>query len=510
MKTLTRFILVVLFGALHIAVLSAQNVDWDKLIEDWRKEYHVPGMSVGIIRDGKIILSKGYGVLEEGKKEKVDEKTLFSIASNTKAFISASLAQLVDEGKIKWDDKVKSYLPYFELYDPCVSEMMTIRDLLCHRSGLGTYSGDVIWYRSEYSAEEVVRRVSTIPSQYEFRNGYGYSNVMFITAGEVLRAVTGKKWDQYVRENFLVPLQMNRTITSTNEFSSTSNIATPHKPEGTHETPIEWVNWDNMGAAGGIISSSDDMLKWMAMQLNHGIHGTDTFFSTQSQYAMWTPHNSFVVSSNAHNLYSRNFNGYGLGWGLKDYQGHFLVNHTGGYDGMYSSVTMLPNDNLGIVVLTNSMYSIGPMLSLEIIDKLLGFPQKDWKDRGLKQEVVTWNSKAERIKARTDARQVGTLPTIKEDLITGLYRDPMYGDIRIIKEGPHIYIEFLSSPDLKAELSHWHFDTYVLNWIKQQAWFSFGTVQILKDNNGKPNKLLFDVPNDDIFFEEINAIRISP
>ena len=510
MRVVIKFIFVFLFGLWQITGLSAQNVEWDILIEDWRKEYHVPGMSVGIIQDGKIILSKGYGVLEEGKNEKVNESTLFSIASNTKAFISASIAQLVDEGKMKWDDKVKSYLPYFELYDPCVSEMMTVRDLLCHRSGLGTYSGDVIWYRSEYGADEIVRRVSAIPSQFEFRNGYGYSNVMFIAAGEVIQVVTGKKWDQYVKENFLVPLRMDRTLTSTDELSSSSNVATPHKPEGSNETPIEWVNWDNMGAAGGIISSSDDMLKWMSMQLNHGVLGTDTFFTARSQSTMWTPHNNFTVSSNAHNEYSRNFNGYGLGWGVKDYHGHLLVNHTGGYDGMYSSVTLLPNDGIGIVVLTNSMHGVGPALSFEIIDKLLRFPQKNWKEIGLKQDAASWKNKADRVLERTNAQQKGTSPTMNEDLIAGLYRDPMYGDIRIKKEDQKLFIEFQSSPDLKANLSHWHYDTYLINWVKQQAWFSFGTVQILKDNNGKPNKLLFDVPNDDIFFEEINAVRVSP
>src|SRR5687768_17325661 len=164
-------ILIALLIFFHVTIISAQQVDWHGLIEDWRQSYQIPGMAVGIIRDGKVILSEGYGFLEELKNQKVDEHTLFSIASNTKAFISASIAQLVEEGKLNWDDKVKTYLPYFELYDPCVSDMMTIRDLLCHRSGLGTFSGDVIWYRSHYSAEEVARRTAEIPAAFEFRNG---------------------------------------------------------------------------------------------------------------------------------------------------------------------------------------------------------------------------------------------------------------------------------------------------------------------------------------------------
>ena len=260
-----------LFGLLlifaQLSIVNAQDADWKAMIESWRAAYNTPGMSVGIIRNGEVVFVDGFGVLEEGKAQKADKNTLYSIASNTKAFISASIATLVSEGKMNWDDRVQKYLPYFQLYDPCVSEMMTVRDLLCHRSGLGTFSGDVVWYRSNYSAEEVVKRVAELPQEFEFRNGFGYSNVMYLAAGEVIRSVTGKSWAEYVQEKFLTPLDMDRTITSTNDIASTSNVATPHKPEGEMCNPIDWVNWDNMGAAGGIISSAEDMIKWMQFQV---------------------------------------------------------------------------------------------------------------------------------------------------------------------------------------------------------------------------------------------------
>ncbi|HUR29982.1 MAG TPA: serine hydrolase [Saprospiraceae bacterium] len=505
-----KYLLVILLAIVQLTQFSAQSIDWDKMIEQWRTEYHVPGMSVGIIKDGKVILSKGYGVLEEGKDQKVDQNTLFSIASNTKAFISASIATLVEDGKLNWDDKVKKYLPYFELYDPCVSDMMTIRDLLCHRSGLGTFSGDVIWYRSNYTAEEVAKHTAELPPQFEFRNGFGYSNVMFITAGEIIRAVTGKKWDDYVKENFLAPLEMSRTTTSTHDLEKISNVASPHIPQGDKNEPTPWVDWENMGAAGGIISTSDDMLKWLKLQLNKGIDSGDTFFLEANQNVMWTPHNNFPVSKISHETFGRNFNAYGLGWGLNEYRGHFVVSHTGGYDGMYSSVYLLPYDHTGIVVLTNSMYSIGPMLTYEIIDKLFSLSQKDWKERGISQDEAHFQDRANRIKERVDARQSGTQPTMNQDQITNLYRSPMYGDIKIQTENGKLVIDFIPAPGLKAILTHWHQDVYLLNWIEEQAWFSFGTVQILKDNNGNASGLLFDVPNDDIFFEEINAVRVKP
>lgn len=507
----SRCLFLILLLCVQVSFISAQNTDWKALIESWRVEYHVPGMSVGIIQNGKVIFEDGFGVLEEGLPQKADKHTLYSIASNTKAFISASIAMLVKEGKLKLDDRVQQYLPYFELYDPCVSEMMTIRDLLCHRSGLGTYSGDVVWYRSSYSAEEVVKRMAELPQAYEFRNGYGYSNVMFLAAGEVIRAVTGKSWAEYSKEKFLVPLDMSRTITSTNDIPKTSNVASPHKPEGDHNNPIPWVNWDNMGAAGGIISSVDDMLRWIQFQLNNGINGTDTLFTRGQQITMWTPHVNFPVSDRTREAYGgRNFSGYGLGWGTSEYFGRQMVSHTGGYDGMYSAVTLLPADKIGVVVLTNTMSGIGTLLSYEIMDKLLGRPQQEWNQRGLAQDKNHWDNRASRIKERTDAHILGTQPSMSNVVISGVYRCPLYGDIRIQEESGNLTIDFVNAPALKANLSHWQYDTYRMDWVEEQAWFEFGTVQIQKDNSGHPSGLLFDVPNDDIFFEEIKAVRVNP
>ncbi len=502
------FLLGVIVFALPVA--QAQKDDFSTLIDSWREAYNVPGLSVGIIKDGKVVLSEGFGVLEQGKNKKADKNTLYSIASNTKAFVSASLAVLVKEGKIQWDDPVKTHLPYFELYDPCVSEMMTIRDLLCHRSGLGTFSGDVVWYRSDYSAEEVVRRISELEPQFEFRNGYGYSNVMFLAAGEVIKSVTGKPWNEFVKEKFLAPLSMERTLTSVNEFPTTSIIATPHKLNGANNNPIEWVEWDNMGAAGGIISSVEDMLKWIEFQLDHGIHDKDTIFNRSDQLTMWTPHVNFVVSDRTKEMYGeRNFQGYGLGWGVSEYHGHLLVSHTGGYDGMYSAVMMLPTQKIGVVVLTNSMTSIGSLLGYELFDKLLKLPQQEWKERGVIRGMDNAEDHKNKVKDRTVSRTLDTSPSMPFDIIAGMYECPMFGKIQIMEAGGQLMIDFVSSPGLKADLVHWEDDMYTLEWNEDQAWFDFGLVQILKDNNGAPSGLLFDVPNDDIFFYEIEAVRLN-
>ncbi|MBT30591.1 MAG: serine hydrolase [Thalassobius sp.] len=487
--------------------LSAQEVNVkkiDKYLSDAQVAWNVPGMAVAIVKDGEVILSKGYGTKEIGKKEKVDEKTLFAIASNTKAFIASSLAVLVGEGKINWDDKVQKYLPRFAMYDSYVSSHITIRDLLCHRAGLGTFSGDVIWYKSERSAAEVVEKIQYIPQAYDFRSGYGYSNVMFITAGEVIKAVTGKTWSDYVKETFFKPLGMERSITSTNDLDSKGNFAIPHKPTPEEVQAIDWVNWDNMGAAGGIISSVEDMSKWMMLQLNSGILNSDTIIKPEYQNIMWTPHNSQVVSVNAKkNQPGRHFNAYGLAWGLQDYYGNMIVTHSGGYDGMYSRVMMIPDIDLGIVILTNTMEGITTPLCYYILNSFIGKEEKDWSAEALERARKDHDHE-EQIAKRRAAKVENTKPTHNLSAYTGTYFDPFYGEIKIYEQENQLRIDFEKAPLLSATLKHWHYDTWEIIWDDEQAWFDFGTVQFELDNNLNVSGLQFDVPNYDIFFEELN------
>ncbi|MEL7147648.1 MAG: serine hydrolase domain-containing protein, partial [Bacteroidota bacterium] len=255
MRRISLLLLLLFSLVLHQTFAQSQSKRIDQLIEKARKQWKVPGMAVAVVKDGEVLLSRGYGTIETGRTLKVDNETLFAIASNTKGFLSSAIATLVTDGKLRWDDKVKEILPYFELYDPYVTNEVTVRDLLCHRVGLGTFSGDAIWYKSELPAEDIIKLAKNVPQSYSFRSGYGYSNLMFIAAGEVVRAVTGKPWDDYVKERFFEPLAMKRTITSTKDLDKKGNYATPHKTTMGVNSPIKWVNWDNMSAAGAIISS---------------------------------------------------------------------------------------------------------------------------------------------------------------------------------------------------------------------------------------------------------------
>ena len=510
-QSFNRLLFIILFISFTAFSQTSKEVDLNaldtyfaKMVKDW----DLPSASIGIVKDGELIFTGNYGVLEIGKKGGPDENTLYAIASNSKAFTSAIIGMLVQEGKLNWDDKVKSYLPYFAVYDEWVSEHVTIRDLLSHRIGLGTFSGDNIWYKSDKSSEEIIKSIKYVPKAYDFRAGYGYSNLMYITAGELIKTVTGKSWGENVKERILIPLGMDRSITTLEELDIKGNFAIPHKRVGDKNIVIDWVDWEEVAATGGLVSSVKDVSKWMIFNMNHGIHNNDTLLNASARNILWTPHNNFIVDHTKSNDFGRQFSGYGLGWGLSDYHGKLRVGHTGGYDGMITAVTMIPSENLGVVVLTNGTKSPIMAATYYALDQFLGIQGKDWSKEYLER---TNNRKANdtRIVDRKSARVLNTKPTLDEKKILGDYYDEMVGNISIVKEGDELSLKFEHHPLLASKLTHWHYDTYQIHWDEDQAWFSFGTIKINADNNLKVEGFEFDVPNDDFFFYELKPKRIN-
>lgn len=480
----------------------------DKYFSKMTNDWDIPSVSIGIVKDGKLVFTGSYGVIEEGKEGKPDGNTLYGIASNSKAFTSAIIAMLVQQGKLKWDDRVQDYLPYFQVYDPWVSDHVTIRDLLSHRVGLGTFSGDVIWYKSDFSAEDIVRRTKYIPQAFEFRNGYGYSNVMYIAAGEVIRAVTGKSWSQNVKELIFEPLGMERSATSPKQLKSLGNFVTPHAREEEVNIPIDWVDWEEVGALGGVISSVNDLSKWMIFNLNHGINGSDTLISKANRNLMWTPHANFVVDHTSKNDFDRHFNAYGLGWGLSDYHGLLRVSHTGAIDGMITALTLIPDKNLGVVVLTNGMKAPITAATNYALDQFLGKGARDWSAELLKRTDA--NQQADtRVSSRKEQRVLGTSPSLPLESYTGTYFSDIHGNIFIKLVDNELKMEFEHANYLSATLRHWHYDVWEIVWDKKHAWFNFGTIKFDTDNNLNITGIDFDVPNDDISFEELKPKKIN-
>jgi CubicO group peptidase (beta-lactamase class C family) len=322
------------------AILTKLDAAFEKALKD----FNVPGMAIAIVKDDQVIFNKGYGVKNAKTGEAVTPNTSFAIASNTKAFTAAALAILVDEGKIKWTDKVRKYLPYFQLYSPYVSEELTIRDLLCHRTGLATFSGDLIWYGTSHSREEVIRRAKYLEPVYGFRETYGYSNIMFLAAGEIIPAVTGQSWDDFIKERFFTPLNMPFANTSIKQFKRGQDISAPHNEVNGVNTPIDYVDWDNIGPAGSINASTTDVVQWIRLQLGKGTLDGKKYWSEARTWEMWeniTPKN--VSKWQRENMPTRHFNGYGLGWELMEYGGEKVVSHGGGYDGVMHSGNSKPS-----------------------------------------------------------------------------------------------------------------------------------------------------------------------
>ncbi len=509
--TRTPTLLAVAFVLCLVAPTSAQQVDvaaLDTYFAHAQEAWPVPGLSVAIVKDGRVVLEKGYGVRDVRGTDPVDEHTLYAIASNSKAFTSAALAKQVDEGKLSWDDRVVDHLPWFRLYDEYVTQEMRIRDLLSHRSGLGTYSGDLLWYGTPYSAEEVVRRARLLPQAYPFRSGYGYSNVMFIAAGEVLRAVSGQDWDRYVEASFFAPLGMSRSVTSTHALAEKDNVATPHKYLAGETLPIGWYNWDAMGSAGGIISSVHDMAQWLMAQLAGGTLNGTQLFSADRQQEMWTVQNPMAVTGAYQARYpSTHFRGYGMGWSLSDYLGRKLVSHGGGYDGMYSQVALVPEEGLGIVVLTNGMTDIAGPLVYRVLDAYLGGQPRDWVGEALPR----WKKSRVEFEARLEAfeknRVSRTRPSLALERYAGSYGGDLYGDATVTLEGNSLVLRLLPNPDLVADLEHLHYDTFLIRWRKELAWFGKGAATFVLDGAGESTELKLDVPNDDLWFYELELKR---
>ncbi len=503
--------LLFLVSSLGAPALQAQSPDLealDALFARAQEDWPVPGFAVVIVKDGETVLMKGYGERELGEGEAVDENTLFAIASNSKAFTSAALAMLVEEGKMSWDDPVQKHLPYFQLYNPYVSQEMRIRDLLSHRSGLGTFSGDLLWYGTNYSSEEVVRRTRFVPQAGAFRSSYGYSNLMFLAAGEVVAAVSGMPWADFVESRILGPLEMSRTVTSTADLPGVENVATPHKNFTDRIEPIEWYNWDAMAAAGGIISSVADMSRWLELQLGNGeAHGL-RLFSDASSWNMWTVHTPRAVSAGSRaSSPSTHFRGYGLGFGLNDYLGRLIVSHGGGYDGMFSQVVLVPEENLAVAVLTNSMTSLSGAVTNTVLDAYLGGENRNL----LTASLPAWERGRARFEARQDRfmeeRVEGTSPSLALDDYAGTYGGPMYGDATVTMEDGGLVLRLLPNPDLVADLTHLHHDTFLIEWRKTFAWFGKGVASFHLDPYGAVTEMKLDVPNDDLWFHELEMKR---
>jgi len=426
--------------------------------------YEVPGAAIAVVKNGEVVQSKGFGLRDMRHDAPVDGDTLFAIASNTKAFTAVLLATLVDEGKLDWDDRVTDHLPELRLFDTYATRELTLRDLLSHRSGNASGAGDLLWLRSTYSRPEIVHRIRFIPPAYGFRARYGYQNVMYIAAGELAGAVSGSTWDDLVRERVFEALEMRSTNTTIRGREAGANWATPHVRMDGRVQPIEPEIVDNLGGAGAINSSANDLSRWLLMLLGEGTLGTTRVFSEQQSEQMWTPHTVLPIGTASPKLAPRQprFSAYGLGFRMKDYRGRKLVHHGGGLAGMTSLTTLVPEEELGIVVLTNQETSFQTAVTYWVLDRYFGAPETDWT--ALQQEAAEkrWRERVQPlVDAVDDDRVTGTAPTLGLSEYAGPFTDRLYGGATIEQRDGHLHLQLDKSPAFRAPLEHWHFDTFL-------------------------------------------------
>ncbi|MDD8020439.1 MAG: serine hydrolase [Acidobacteriota bacterium] len=444
--------------------------DLDKLVTRVMKTFEVPGLSLAIVKEGQVLLAKGYGVKKLGEPATIDAQTLFGIASNSKLFTAVALGTLVDQGKIDWDSPVVDYLPEFMMFDSYVTREMTVRDLLCHRSGLSLGSGDLMfWPGTDLTRQEILRRVRYIKPAYSFRSTYAYSNLMFVMAGELLEKVTGTPWENYVSEKIQKKAGMTHSNTRCSLVAEEANVAWPHAPVEGRVVPIKPYLPDNINPAGGINSCAEDMARWMLVLLNKGKLSDGSQLVSEEVIdeitSMQTP---IPVSKPAPELAAAamNFNGYGLGVRLRDFRRYKVVTHTGGLAGYVSQVWLMPEIGLGVTVLTNQEAGEAfQSLTYEIIDYYLKAPEVDWIGAIAKVRDRNRQRTEDELKKAYEERNKESKPSLPLQKYAGLYRDAWYGEIEVKYDQGRLLMNFKHSPALSGQLEHWQYDTFVARWF---------------------------------------------
>ena len=515
---------IALFTCLFTVSIYGQlsPADVDKLVEDAMKKFRVAGVAVGIVKDGQVVQAKGYGVRSVETMEPVDGYTSFAIASNSKAFTTTALALLVEEGKITWQDRVVDYIPEFRMYNEYVTQNFNIQDLLTHRSGLALGAGDLQKWPdgSDFTIHDMLVNFQYFEPASAFRTRYDYDNILYLVAGELIRRVSGQRWEDFVIERILEPLQMDHSYTLPPGMSGAENLAAPHLWEnGELRTipPYELDPGKINGAAGGILSNAEDLCRWMLVHLNGGKYGENLdhqLFSQKDHLEMWSIHTPMEISS--HPRYHSHFSGYGLGWRLTDLAGYFCVSHTGDLRGMLSKTIMIPELQLGVVVLTNSYYGgeeLYEAVSQTIVDSYLGMEDFGWTNYYLDQDLEQQSNADSVVAAVWETVNSGNHGNIEISNYLGTYEDPWFGKVKIeLRDGSPWFVSF-RSPKLSGPMLHYRANTFAIRWeFREMDADAFAIFSL--DGEGKAVSIRMKGISPDIDysydFQDLHFSRIEP
>lgn len=483
------------FTGLFILFLSVQVVisqpiterEVDDLVAKTLETFDVPGIALGIIQHGEPVLMKGYGVRSLDSKIPMDENTLFGIASNSKAFTSAALGILVQQGKIAWDDRVIDYIPEFRLYDPYVTHDFRIRDLLCHRSGMGLGAGDLmIWPDgTDFTREDVIHNLRYLQQVSAFRTKYDYDNLLYIVAGEVIGKVSGTSWEAFIEQEIMQPLDMTSSAASFKRLKDQSNVIDPHAPVDGKVQVVSRTTNELMNAAGGIYSSVADMAKWASYLIKESKNEDDrTLLEASTIQELWSPQT--IIPVRGPGAYKTHFASYGLGFRLADEMGYKAVSHTGGLAGIVTIMTLIPELDLAIIVFTNQQSGAAfSAITNTIKDAYYGTEKRDWV------KIYSENTTGAQENANKILTEVSQSlsPTVPESLIktiTGVYQDPWLGKVKIYQKDAGFYFLSSRSPGLDGQLYHLKSNTFVVKW-KDRSMDADAYLLLELDYNGNPS-----------------------
>ncbi|MXX71539.1 MAG: serine hydrolase [Gemmatimonadetes bacterium] len=461
----TRFLALAFFVVFAPAAAAQQGleglgVEIEQMIGDWG----IPGAAVVVIQDDEITFAQGFGVREIGGGDPVDEHTIFAVGSTSKAFTAASVAMLVDEGKVSWDDPIGDHVPIFQLSDPYITRDLRVRDLMAHNSGL--MRGDRLWYASGRSREEVLEQVRHQPVTFPLRSTFQYNNTTWIAAGEVIENASGMSWDDFVASRIFRPLGMARSTTSVEALKRLDNVATPHNPSLDGEVKaIPYRNIDNAGPAGSINSSALQMAQWIRLQLGRGefegerliseeaigeTHTSQMLIRKEGTWALTWPESDFLT--------------YGLGWFLSSYRDVTMISHGGNIDGMTAYVGFVPRRGYGMVILSNlsSANGFSSALAHRIIDRLEGGEGLPWNENMLKVFSEFMDQQRAAAREVEESRAEGTSTTLPIAEYAGTYANDMYGEIAVTENGGVLSASF--GAGYQGSLEHWHYDTFRVRW----------------------------------------------
>jgi len=430
----------------------------EKLLSDW----NAPGLALAIVKDDVVVLAKGCGVRRAGEETPIDEHTVFGVGSVTKAFTAAAVALLVDERKVQWDDPVIKHLPDFQLYDPYVTRELTVKDLLCARSGLN--GGDMLAYGTGYTRDEIVYRLRYLKPTLGFRAAQGSYTFMFLVAGQLVAALTGQSWDEFVLERILKPLGMSSSYTTLDAILHLENVITPHARIDGKLQPISWDNTDNVGPGGSLKSTAVDLAQWLRLHLGEGTYNGARLLSSEVVREMHSP--QIISNSYLSRLFHPEalFINYGLGWYVADYRGRKILNHGGATNGMGAFIAMLPQEHLGLIITSNVSFTsqMFVALQLRVFDAYLGAPERDWSAEFLPMWKGEQAMQEEARAKRERQRIPGTKPSLALEQYAGTYEDTFYGEVTVKWENEKLVFRYGSA--FVGELEHWHYDTFKAAW----------------------------------------------